>query len=110
MKHTYFFPLNYHYSAKLFGIIEYKLLIPLSIYGIILYTILSFFTITIFVKTTIFIIFFLPIALLLNSKINSEPFYLFVLAIIKHYVKGKKYLYKRIIWCGINPNCKTNSL
>lgn len=108
MKQKYFFPLNYNYSGKLLGIIDYQLIFPISIYAFILFLILKTFSISIFIKIVIFIFFFLPITLLLNSRINSEPFYTFIVAITKHYIKSKIYLYKRVIWCGINPNCITN--
>lgn len=104
MKQKFFFPLNYDYSNKFIGIIEYKLLTPLIIYGIILIVIISQFNITFFQSSGIFIVLFFPIFFLLNSKVYSEPFYSFIIAIIKHYINGKIYLYKRVIWCGINPN------
>ena len=105
MKQKYFFPLNYHYSGKLLGIIEYHLLLPIAIYGFILFFILRLLQLNIFTKIILFTIFFLPLTLLLNSSINSEPFYTFIFSIIKHTFKGKRYLYKRVIWCGINLNC-----
>ena len=106
MKQKFFFPLNYDYSNKLLGVIEYKLLTPFSVYGLILFFILKPLEIDFFLKIGIFILFFLPTLLMLNSKVNSEPFYSFLVAIVKHYIKSKIYLYKRVIWCGINPNCK----
>jgi len=108
MKNKYFFPLNYHYSAKLLGIFEYKLLIPLMLYAFILYLILKPLMINIITKIILFILFFLPTTLLLNSKVNSEPFYHFIFIVVKHYLTSKKYLYKRVIWCGINLNCITD--
>lgn len=108
MKQKYFFPLNYNYSGKLLGIIEYKLLLPIGLYAFILFLVLKQIPLNIFTKIVLFIIFFLPITLVLNSNVNSEPFYQFMLAIIKHFIHRKIYLYKRVIWCGINPNCITN--
>lgn len=95
MKQKYFFPLNYNYSAKILGIIDSKLLIPLAIYGILLFAFLKSIVIDIFVKIIIFIFLFLPIALLLNSQVNAEPFYLFVFSVIKHFLLSKKYIFKR---------------
>ena len=108
MKQKFFFPLNYNYSAKLLGIIEYKLLLPITIYGFLLFFILKSMLFSLFTKIIIFIFLFLPITLLLNSTVNSEPFYTFIFAMLKHYLKSKIYLYKRVIWCGINPNCIAN--
>ncbi len=88
----YFFPLNFDYSNKLFGIIEYKLLIPLSIIGLLLILILSFFNLSFFMKFGIFITLFLPLILLLNISINHEPSYLFLYSVITHKLHSNKYI------------------
>ena len=69
----YYFPLNFNYSNKLFGIIEYKLLIPISIFSLLIIFILSFFTFSFFTKFGIFITLILPPTLLLNTSFNNEP-------------------------------------
>lgn len=102
MKQKFIFPLNYDYSAKFLGIIEYKLLTPLLIYGIAIFLLIRCFNLTFFTAVCIFIFMFFPIALLLNSRFYTEPFYTFFICILSHYIKGKIYLYKRVIWCGIN--------
>lgn len=107
MKQKFFFPLNYDYSNKFLGIIEYKLLTPLIIYGILLFFILKQLSFDFFTKIGFFVILFLPPVLILNSTVHSEPFYTFIVAIIKHLINSKIYLFKRVIWCGINLNCKT---
>ena len=73
----YIFPLNFDYSNKLFGVIEYKILFPLIVLSLFMYMILSFINISFFTKFAIFITIFFPIFLLLNTSINHEPFYLF---------------------------------
>lgn len=108
MKQKFLFPLNYNYSGKLLGIIEYKLLLPIFLYGFSLYLVINLFNISSYIKIITFIILFLPTTLMLNSRINSEPFYMFLFAVIKHTLNAKIYLYKRVIWCGINPNCITD--
>lgn len=90
----YFFPLNYDYLSKLFGIIEYKLLIPLVIFAIILALIISLFNFSIITKFGIFITIFLPIFLLFNTSVNHEPFYLFLFCLIEHYKNASTYLIK----------------
>lgn len=105
MKQKFIFPLNYDYSAKFLGIIEYKLLTPLLIHGILLFLALRYFDLTFFTALSIFIFLFFPIALLLNSRFYTEPFYTFFICILSHYAKSKIYLYKRVIWCGINSTC-----
>ena len=81
----YFFPFNFEYLSKLFGIIEYRLLVPLIIFAIILGLIISLFNFSILTKLGIFITIFLPIFLLFNTSVNHEPFYIFLLCLIIHY-------------------------
>ena len=90
----YIFPLNYDYLSKLFGIIEYKLLLPLSIFGLILVLILSLSYFSFFVKAGIFIFIFFPFFFIFNTSVNHEPFYLFIISVIKHYEKASKYIIK----------------
>ena len=90
----YYFPLNYDYLGKIFGIIDYKLILPLTFLGISLFLILSFFNISIFIKIGIFTTIFLPIFLIFNTSINHEPFYLFAISIVKHYSNSNKYIIK----------------
>ena len=70
MKTKFFFPLNYDYSSKLLGIIEYKLLTPLIIYGVLLIIILKTLRLDFFLKIGIFILLFLG----RNNKINIPIF------------------------------------
>ena len=60
MNHKFFFPLNYDYSSKFLGIIEYKLLTPISIYGILLFLIIKSINIDFFTQAGIFIILYFP--------------------------------------------------
>lgn len=91
----YIFPLNYKYSEKLLGIIEYKVLLPLSIYGAILLLILSRFNISIFLGFSIFIILFFPPLLLSINTINGETIFSFLFAVVTFEKKSKVYLYKK---------------
>ena len=90
----YLFPRNFHYLSKLFGIIEYCLLIPLIIFALILFFIISLFNISFFTKFLIFITIFIPIFLLFNTEVNHEPFYLFLFCLIIHYKNSGKYILK----------------
>lgn len=90
----YIFPRNFDYLTKLFGLIEYKLLIPLAIFAVILILILSLVNISIITKIGIFVSIFLPVFLLFNTNVNHEPFYIFIFCLIKHYQNASKYLLK----------------
>lgn len=100
MNQKFFFPLNYDYSNKLLGIIEYKLLLPLLSLASILIMILYKTNIDFFSKVGIFTLVFLPILLILNSQVYNEPFYHFVIAVIKHYVNRKDLLIQtgNLVW------------
>ena len=90
----YFFPLNFDYLSKLFGVFEYKLLLPLGILACVLIFILSLFNFSTFTNIGIFISIFLPIFLLFNTSVNHEPFYLFLFCLISHYFNAQKYILK----------------
>ena len=91
---SYRFPLNYCYSNKLFGLIEYKLLVPLALYCCVVCFVLSLFPFSFWIKSSIFCLLCLPPFFLLSSSINQEPFYLFAMFIIKHHFSKHKYLRK----------------
>ncbi len=90
----YIFPRNFDYANKLFGIIEYKLLIPLAIFALVFIYLLSFFSLSFFMQFGIFISIFLPLTLLLNISFNHEPSYLFLYSVIKHKFTSQKYVLK----------------
>ena len=93
---SYHFPFDYRYSYKLFGIIEYKLLIPLFVYSLIVFLILSLFTLSFWIKSGIFCFLCLPPLLLLSTTIHQEPFYLFLWFMLKHHFSKHKYIRKNI--------------
>lgn len=91
----YIFPINYDYLSKVLGIIEYKVLIPLAVLALVLISVLSLFNISFFVKFGIFISIFLPTFLLFNTSVNHEPFYVFIISVIKHQYFSSKYILKK---------------
>ncbi len=90
----FIFPLNYKYSEKLLGIVEYKVLLPLCTYGGLLVLILHNLNLTFFISSSIFIILFFPIFLLSINNINGEPTYSFIFAFACFYLNSKVYLFK----------------
>ena len=90
----YIFPMNYKYSAKFLGIINYSTLLPLAIYANIIGIILYVLKIDFFLSFGIFIILVLPPFLLLSIGINNQPAISYVIAIYKFYKNSKLYLYK----------------
>lgn len=90
----YIFPMNYKYSAKFLGIINYSILLPLAIYGVIIGIILYLLKIDFFMSFGIFIVLVLPPLLLLSMGVNNQPAISYVIAMYKFYKNSKLYLYK----------------
>ena len=88
----YYFPLNYDESNKILGFFDYKLILPISIYGLLIAIIISFFSISFLYKIGFFLTLFLPAVFLINTSINKEPFYIFIFFVIKHHFSSHKYL------------------
>lgn len=90
----YIFPLNYKYSAKFLGIIDYKILLPISIYACALIFILYLLKVDIFLSIGILIIFVMPPILLLSVGINNQSPITYIIAVYKFHKNSKLYLYK----------------
>lgn len=90
----YIFPINYDYSWKWLGIIEYRLLLPIGILGAIIFGIISLFSLSFLQKLGIFITIFIPLILFINTSFNYEPSYIFLYSVILHKLTSKKYIQK----------------
>ena len=88
----YIFPINYDYSWKWLGIIEYRLLLPIGILGAIIFGIISLFSLSFLQKLGIFITIFIPLMLFINTSSNHEPSYSFLYSVILHKLTSKKYI------------------
>ncbi len=91
----YFFPLNYKYNTKFLGIIEYNVLLPISIYASIICFLCYIFKIDFFVSVGILVFFTLPPLLLLSTSLNGQPPFLYMKAIISFCVSQKTYVYSK---------------
>lgn len=90
----FIFPMNYKYSAKFLGFIDYSTLLPISIYAGIIITILYILKIDFFVSFGIVIVLVGPPIMLLSTGINNQPAISYIIAIYKFYKADKLYLYK----------------
>ena len=90
----YIFPLNFDYSSKFLGILEYKLLFPLCFFAVILGYFISSFHLSIISSIYLFIIIYLPIFLFTITTIVHEPLIHFFFTIIKHYLTAS--IYKKL--------------
>ena len=94
----YIFPLNYKYSSKFLGIIEYSTLLPISVYAAVLVAILYLLKIDFFISFGLIVVLVLPPLLLLSIGINNQPAISYVKSVYKFNKNSKLYLYKN--------NCK----
>lgn len=91
----FFFPINYKYANKFLGIIEYRVLLPLSIYAGAIFLVLYLLQIEFFLGTGIFIVLVVPPAILLGTGIQGERVIPFLISIYNFKKNSKVYLYTR---------------
>ena len=89
---TFIFPLNYDYSSKFLGILDYKVCFTFCLIGFVLFLILSKLAVPLMTTIYIFLLGWLPCFLLANSTVQKEPLISFLICIIKHYVFSKTYI------------------
>ncbi len=94
MKDKYLFPLNYKYSAKFLGLIEYNVLLPIAIFLGSIALLLYGLKVDFFLSIGIIILLGLPPILILSVGINGQPALPYFKAFIKFYFKNKVYIYK----------------
>ena len=90
----FIFPLNYKYSTKFLGIIDYSTLLPIIIYSVILIIFFNLLKLDFFISFGLFFILVLPPFLLLSVGINNQPAFSYLKAIYTFYKNSKLYLYK----------------
>lgn len=91
----FIFPQNYNFTSKLLGFIDYTTVILNIVWGLIIFIFVYFFIHSITIKIAIFIILFLPFALLSIIGFNHEKI-LYILLYLYYYIhKPKIYLYKK---------------
>ena len=90
----YIFPMNYKYSTKFLGIIDYSTLLPLSIYAALIIGLLYILKVDLFLAFGMFIMLVLPPLLILSIGIHNQPALSYIIAVYKFYKNSKLYLYK----------------
>ena len=91
----FIFPQNYNFKTKLLGFIDYTTLILNIIWGLIIFGFVYFFIPNITFKIGIFIVLFLPLALLSIIGFNHERF-IYILQYSYAYLSSPKvYLFKK---------------
>ncbi len=90
----FIFPQNYNFNSKFLGFIDYSTVILNIIWGIIVFILVYFFIPNITIRIGIFIILFLPFALLSIIGFNHEKI-IYIFNYLYKYIKSPKiYLYK----------------
>ena len=91
----FIFPQNYNFNNKLLGFIDYSTVVLILIWGILIFCLVYFLIPSIALKIGVFIILFLPVALLSIIGFNHERI-LYIIIYLYYYIKSHKiYLYKK---------------
>ena len=89
----FIFPQNYFFKNKLFGFIDYQIVIFNILWGAFIFCLLNFFSISLSIKIFLFILFCFPLFMFSIVGFNHENI-LYVLFYIYSYIKKPKvYLY-----------------
>lgn len=89
----FIFPQNYNFNSKLLGFIDYSTVILNIIWGLIIFGFVYFLVPDLTLKVGIFIILFLPFALLSIIGFNHEKI-LYILIYLYKYINSQKiYIY-----------------
>lgn len=91
----FIFPQNYNFNSKLLGFIDYTTLIINIIWGLIVFAIVYFLIPNITIKIAIFIVLFLPFALLSIVGFNHEKIFYILKYLYKFIFSPKIYLFKK---------------
>lgn len=91
----FIFPQNYNFNNKLLGFIDYSTVILILIWGILVFGLVFFLIPSISLKIGVFIILFLPVALLSIVGFNHERI-IYIILYLYYYIKSPKiYLYRK---------------
>lgn len=89
----FLFPLNYKYSAKFLGIIEYKTLLPIASVAVFVAFILYMLKLDFFISVGLIVFITLPPILLLSTGIKGQPAIPYFKAVISFSRHNKIYIY-----------------
>ena len=91
----FIFPQNYNFDSKLLGFIDYTTVILNIVWGLLIFAFVYFFVPNITIKIGVFIIFFLPFALLSIIGFNHEKIIYILKYLYLYIISPKIYLYKK---------------
>ncbi len=89
----FIFPQNYNFNSKFLGFIDYSTLILNILWGLFVFAIVYFMVPNITIKIGLFIILFLPFALLSIIGFNHEKILYIMMYMLKYAKSQKIYLY-----------------
>lgn len=91
----FIFPQNYHFQAKLFGLIDYGTAIFNMVYTILVFSILNFLFTSFQVKLSLLIIFVLPVFIISLTGFYRESIVSVLAYMIKFIINRKIYFYEK---------------
>ena len=91
----FLFPINYKYSPKFLGIIEYKVLLPICIIACVIIFFLYMLKVDFFLGFGIVLLFVMPSTMLLSVGVKGQPAVQYFMAVIKFRHSKKLYIYKK---------------
>ena len=89
----FIFPQNYNFNNKFLGFIDYSTVILNLVWGLFIFSIVYFFIPNVTIKIAVFIIFFLPFALLSIVGFNNEKILYIISYMFTYFKSPKLYLY-----------------
>ena len=91
----FIFPRNYNFKSKLFGFIDYQILIINIIFDLFVLCFCNLFIKNINIKFFIFICFCFPLLILSIFGLNNENIFSVLIYLIKYLLRPKIYLFKK---------------
>ena len=92
---NFIFPQNYNFNSKLLGFIDYTTVILNIVWGLIVFAFVYFLIPNITLKVGIFIVLFLPFALLSIIGFNHEKMLYILVYMYRYFSSPKLYVYKK---------------
>lgn len=91
----YIFPINYNRAEKIWGIIDYKVIAVMTVWGFILFHILKLSNLSFKLNLYIFLIAFLFPGIIIAVGVDGENMLSFSKHLIKYLIKSKVYVYRK---------------
>ena len=92
----FIFPQNYNFKSKILGILDYSTAIFNIIWYILVWTLLSIFSMNLKIKIFIFILLSFPLLLFSIIVFNGENIIYVLKYMLKYFLRPKVYVFKKV--------------